>query len=444
MDNVYSLIKSLNIEENELVVLACSYGPDSMCLLDILIKNGINVVVAHVNHKLRKESDQEYLDLEKYCKANNIIFEGTTILEYPKDNVEAYARSFRYNFFEKLVKKYNARYLFTAHHGDDLVETVLMRLSRGASLRGYAGFKKITKLDNYFLVRPLIYLTKDEIIKYVGNFNIPYAIDNTNLELVHTRNIYRHKLLPILKEINPKMHMKFIKYSDTINECNDYLEDEVNTIYNELYLNNRLDLNEFNLYPYLLRKCLLNRILLNIYNNNINRITDEHVNLIFNLIDSDKVNGLINLPCNYVVTKFYNILEFKSKVVINDYDYILNDRLDVNGGVIFFVNDTDIKKSNYLIRLSSKEIALPLHVRNRNIGDKIYLKKVGYKKVGEVLSENKISKDERDRLPIVTDNDGNILWIPGVKKSKFDKQYDEEYDIIIKYIKKENEDEKQK
>ena len=75
MDNVNEFIKLLNISEDEYVVLACSYGPDSMCLLDILIKNGINVIVAHVNHKLREESDQEYVDLEEYCHKNNIIFD---------------------------------------------------------------------------------------------------------------------------------------------------------------------------------------------------------------------------------------------------------------------------------------------------------------------------------------------------------------------------------
>ena len=121
--------------------------------------------------------------------------------------------------------------------------------------------------------------------------------------------------------------MKFIKFSDTINECNDYLENEIDILLDELYKNNRLDLNEFNLLPYLLKKYLLNRILLSIYNNNINRITDEHINLIFNLIDGDKVNGSINLPCNYVVTKYYNILEFKVRDDVSDYDYILDDKL---------------------------------------------------------------------------------------------------------------------
>ena len=121
------------------VVLACSYGPDSMCLLDLLRKCELKVVVAHVNHKVRSESDEEYRLLEEYCKKSNIPFEGMSILEEINSNFESKAREIRYNFFEKILTKYKANYLFTAHHGDDLVETILMRISRGASFGGYAG-----------------------------------------------------------------------------------------------------------------------------------------------------------------------------------------------------------------------------------------------------------------------------------------------------------------
>ena len=102
---------------------------------------------------------------------------------------------------------------------------------------------------------------------------------------------------------------------------------------------------------------------------------------------------------------------------------------------------TDIVKSNYLIRLNFKDIKLPIHVRNRTNGDKMELKN-GTKKVGEILSEAKINRLDRDRYPIVCDDDNKILWIPGVKKSKFDRQINEDYDIIIKYIKKESINEK--
>ena len=87
MEDAIKVIRNLNIYEEDYVVLACSYGPDSMCLLDLLRKERINVVVAHVNHKLRKESDKEYLDLKKYCEDNHLIFEGTTLKDKPKGNL---------------------------------------------------------------------------------------------------------------------------------------------------------------------------------------------------------------------------------------------------------------------------------------------------------------------------------------------------------------------
>ena len=186
MEDVIKYIKSLNIYEDDNVVLACSYGPDSMCLLDILKKLNINVIVAHVNHKYRKESDKEYNDLKKYCEDNNLSFEGKILTEEVKGNREEFYRKFRYDFFAELVKKYQAKYLFTAHHGDDLVETVLMRLSRGASFKGYAGFNIRTKINDYEIIRPLILVTKDDILNLNIKSNKIYVTNQTTLSRFDT------------------------------------------------------------------------------------------------------------------------------------------------------------------------------------------------------------------------------------------------------------------
>ena len=94
---------------------------------------------------MRKESDLEYIKVKEYCEKNNIIFEGYEILEYHNDNFHNEARIIRYDFFKSLVKKYHAKYLATAHHGDDLMETILMRIARGSNMPGYAGFREIVK-----------------------------------------------------------------------------------------------------------------------------------------------------------------------------------------------------------------------------------------------------------------------------------------------------------
>ena len=148
MNYVYEFIKKLSIN-NSTIVAAISGGPDSMLLLDILInlkeELGLKIVVAHVHHNLRQESDYEAIEVEKYCKDNNLIFEMKKIEEYPNGKFsEEVARKIRYDFFDEVVSKYKADTLFTAHHGDDLIETVLMRLTRGSSLKGYAGFESIS------------------------------------------------------------------------------------------------------------------------------------------------------------------------------------------------------------------------------------------------------------------------------------------------------------
>lgn len=436
MREVIDFINNLNISKDEYVVLACSYGPDSMCLLDLLRKCELKVVVAHVNHKVRSESDEEYRLLEEYCKKSNIPFEGMSILEEINGNFESKAREIRYNFFEEILTKYNANYLFTAHHGDDLVETILMRIGRGASFGGYAGFSEESEFRGKRLVRPLIFVTKKDILEYNEKYGIVYANDYTNFERVHTRNKIRLDVLPVLKEINPKIHEKFIKFSHTISEYNDYVEKEVISLLDRLYSNNRLDLDGFNSLPLLLKKHILCTILSEIYRDDITYINDKHLNLIFNLIDG-KPNGYVCLPNGVKVYKYYNSLIFNEGELVLTYDYIFDKRIELSLGVIEEIPSYD-GKSNYYIRLSSDEVKLPFHVRTRKLGDFMDVKNMnGTKKIKSIFIDEKVPLKIRDSYPLVCDDEGNILWIPGVKKSKFDKQINESYDIILKYVKKE-------
>ena len=142
------------------IVIGCSSGPDSMALFDMLLKvrekYNLELICAHVNHNLREQSIEEYNYVKQFCNQNNIEFEYLSIEKYHNDNFHNDSRTIRYNFFEQIVKKYCAKYLMTAHHGDDLIETILMRITRGSNLNGYSGFKLETKLENYSLIRPLI------------------------------------------------------------------------------------------------------------------------------------------------------------------------------------------------------------------------------------------------------------------------------------------------
>lgn len=438
MINLDDILKKLDktIKENEMLITATSGGPDSMALLSLLIKlsktKKITIICAHVNHNLRKESQEEAIMVEKYANENNLIFEKMEINHY-EGNTENYARTQRYNFFEKLIKKYNATYLLTAHHGDDLTETILMRMVRGSSLKGYSGFQEITDKETYKIYRPLITKTKDELLNYVKTNNIPYAVDKTNFSEEYTRNRYRLNILPILKKENKSVHLKFLKFSETLKLYDDHINKEANEKLNKVYQNNNLNLKLFENEDELIKRKILYQILNNLYYKNISLITDNHVELILNIIESSRPNLKINLPSKVLVIKNYQNLYFTQNTEIKPYSFTFKDKVILPNNQILIKEETE-DTSNYTIRLNSKELSLPLIVRTRQNGDKMEIKNLnGHKKIKDIFINEKISETARNSWPILTDQNNQIIWLPGLKKSKFDKQKHENYDIIIRY-----------
>ena len=240
MDDVKDYLKKL-IKQDDVVVIGCSGGPDSICLFDIL-KNlqkeiDFSLICAHVNHNVRKESKNEQIFMEKYCLKNKIPFETMTITKYSDDNFENEARTIRYKYFDDLMKKYNGTYLMTAHHGDDLIETILMKIVRGSSISGYSGFSKEVDKSSYKIIRPLISVTKEDILNYNKKHKLNYFIDKTNFDNFHTRNRYRNHIINFLHEENESVQLKFLKFENTLEEANNYIDNSVNKAYNECYLN---------------------------------------------------------------------------------------------------------------------------------------------------------------------------------------------------------------
>ena len=226
----------ISIEDNfkfntgDVIVIGCSAGPDSMALVDMLLKlrekYSLSLIVAHVNHNVRVESIDEALYIKDYCVKNSILFETMTIEKYGDDNFENEARNIRYNFFENVVYKYSANYLMTAHHGDDLVETIMMRIVRGSNLKGYSGFKMIVDMTDYKIVRPLIYYTKKELEEYDEMNNVKYFVDKSNSSDKYTRNRYRKYLLPFLKSEEENVHLKFLRFSDNLSSTCNFINKE--------------------------------------------------------------------------------------------------------------------------------------------------------------------------------------------------------------------------
>ena len=440
MDEVYDFIKNgVGLESGNAIVVGVSGGPDSMALLNVLqrVKKEIDIriICAHVNHNQRKESEEEEAYVREYCKMNDIIFECIKFENWGDDNFENEARSRRYKFFEELIDNYNAKFLMTAHHADDLIETILMRIVRGSTLKGYSGFSKVVNKDEYKIVRPFITLTKDEILKYCKENKIKYFIDSSNNDDYHTRNRYRHVILPFLKSENPNVHKKFIKFSETLIENSKYIDKEADKLFNKVFQNGILYIDKFNELEHVIQTKIIYNILEKIHGDDLLIVGDAHVELIFDLINSNKSNSIVHLPNSVIIIKSYNELSFSyDEDEYDEYEIEINKIVNLpNGKIIEMVSDSD-DTSNYTIRLNSKDVKLPLYVRNRRDGDRIHVKNLnGSKKISDIFIDKKIKSTDRETWPIVLDSENRVLWLPGLKKSNLDRKIDDEYDIILRY-----------
>lgn len=438
MKETLAYLNSL-LKPNDTIIIGLSGGPDSMCLLDIVLKlkKKINIICAHINHNIREESKEEMVFIQEYCQKKQITLE-TTIFDKKSDSEdynELELREKRYKFFGELMSKYNAKYLFTAHHGDDLVETILMRISRGSNLKGYSGFQVEGNKNGIKVIKPLIFVTKEEIQKYNEENNVPFVNDRTNEEDDYTRNRYRHNVLPFLKSENKNIHLKYIKFSNELKKYYDFVESIIEEEISKRYDNKILDITNFNELDKLIQTKIIEYVLDDNYYDNLFLVNDKHVNLILDIINNTKPNIEINLPDNLFIQKEYRHLKIsRNKPQRIEYKQIITEETILpNNKTIQIVKESNLT-NNYCTRLNSEEIKLPLYVRTRNNGDKMIIKNMtNYKKIKDIFIDCKLTKEQRQSQPIVVDSEDNIIWLPGLKKSKFDKSIEENYDIILWY-----------
>lgn len=225
--NLYSRFKKY-IASNDLiragdkVIVACSGGPDSVALLYLLHRiageQDIKIIVAHYNHKLRGgEADAD----EKFVKnlAKKLKYKFVSGTSKGNINNEEQAREQRYAFLEKARGEEGAKLVAVGHTLDDLAETLLLNLIRGAGIRGLYSLK--AKRGN--IVRPLLFFEKSEVLTYLKEKKIHFRTDKSNKSLVYTRNIMRHKILPELKQINPKAATALARASLLASQADEYI-----------------------------------------------------------------------------------------------------------------------------------------------------------------------------------------------------------------------------
>lgn len=444
MKDVYMFLDSLNLKPEDILVVAVSYGPDSMFLLNLLKNKYKNnkIVCCHVHHNHRKESDLEAKNLKEYCLSNNIIFEFMKVDSYKNNKfTEEEARNKRYNFFEDILTKYNSKYLFTAHHGDDLVETVLMKISRGSSFKGYGGISLVSNRENYKIIRPLLYLTKEDILNMCKINNLSFAVDKSNLSDEYKRNRYRKYILPKLKEENKFIHRKFLEFSSEIAKYNKFVDKIVCNSYKKVVNGNIINLDLLKKEDELIVQKIIEKYLFLIYKNDIGKVTNIHKKSIYNLIYSVKPNLKLSMPNKINIIKSYNRLYFDNEYNYNKDCILFSGKLKLPNGYIIEETDTLDNTTNYITCFKKEDIVFPIYVRIRQNGDKMEVLNLnGSKKIKDILIDDKIPLSIKNACFVVTDKNGNIIWMPGIKKSKYDRSKTGNYDIILKYYKEEYDD----
>ena len=296
------------LKGNEILIIGVSGGPDSVFLLNCLLEfkeqtapktTSLKIIVAHVNHILRGHEAEEDLEFVKsLAKKHNLEFEKTevdinSLAETTKSSIEESGREIRYKFFLKLFKKYKADFLATAHHSDDSLETILLNFIRGASLKGLCGIKLIsTQKTGLTLFRPLLCVSKQEIIEYLQDKNIKFRIDQTNFDTKIPRNFLRHEIIPQLKTLNPNLSQTILKNSESFMEIQNFLNEKAkvwiqeNSNINNARSQSSFDLKSFNLLPRSLQK----EIIILIYKNKAGTTKDienTHLNEVLSIINKN-------------------------------------------------------------------------------------------------------------------------------------------------------------
>lgn len=268
-EKVLETIKKYNlISKNDKIVVAVSGGPDSMCLLHILLtlrkEYNLELNVAHVNHMIRENAilDEEYV--KDFCKNNNIqcFVKKADVLQVSKENkigTEEAGRKVRYEFFNEVLKKTSSNKIAIAHNKNDKVETILLNLIRGTGTYGLIGIEP----KNGVYIRPLLEIEREEIEKYCEDENIKPRIDESNFENIYNRNKIRNVVIPyVKKEFNPNIINTISRLSDIVKDEENFLDNFVSEEYKKIVIEEKedfikLNLKEFNKLEIVIRKRLV-------------------------------------------------------------------------------------------------------------------------------------------------------------------------------------------
>lgn len=458
-DSVLSFIKQNGlIKPYSTVLIGVSGGPDSMALFHFLyaMKDdwNLNLVVLTVDHRLRgEESVRDLHFVEKACKKRDVTFCGTS-LDVPSYKVQKHvgtqvaAREMRYRFFDEKMKEYQADYLALGHHGDDQVETMLMGFVRAANSRAISGMPVKRPFSNGLIIRPFLCVTKDEIVDYCQKHRITSRLDPSNLTTEYTRNYFRHHVLPLLKSQNNNIHTTVQHLSKSIQADDDYLTNEAEKLVRQVVLLKEkenyatFDIDLFLGYHHALQRRAYHLILTYLYEGLPKNLSYMHEEQFFALLRSQTANGNLDFPRELKVEKSYRMLTIGTrgklltapihKIIPIPGNIVLPDGSVLEADI---VHDSHNQDSEFY-SCGMNQIVLPLHIRTRKPGDRMSWKGLnGSKKVKDIFIDEKIPARLRNSWPIVVDDNGEILWLVGLKKSEPSKQAEDTSFIQLYFVK---------
>lgn len=424
-------VKSFIIENkmninNDTIICAVSGGVDSICLLNILNNLGYKIVLAHVNHHKRKESELEQKAMESLAKSLNIPFELLDYFYDGKDNFHNDSHNARYSFFKSLCKKYNTSIIATAHHLDDQIETILIKLLEGSNLYGYGGISIVNDDGEYKIIRPLLCVSKSDLYIYANDNKITYFEDCSNSEDIFLRNRIRHNIVPLLNREIEDLYSKISQYSIQVKEAFNFIRKQSIEYLNKT--NNIIDLVSFNELDIALKKDILSLLL---ENNNIRRSNLLIIDIL-KLLKSNRGTKAIDLENNYKFIRSYDKAYIKKQEIsaVSTLKIDLNDVVIFNNKYKFYFSKKIPVNNAKFIKLCYNDLELPFYIRNKKDGDFITLD-IGTKKVNRIFIDSKIPRNERNQIPIITDCKDNILWIYDFSKSKDVVSQKNAYDLIF-------------
>jgi len=424
IDENYLLVKG------DKVLVALSGGADSVFLLSFLLKfkNRFKIEVAafHLNHNLRgKAAVQDENFCAEFCSKNKIKLTCVSkdVKAYAKKmkvSVEEAGREIRYIELSKAAQKMKCLKIATAHNASDNVETILLNFIKGTGIKGLAGIP--IRRNN--IIRPILCLSADEIRKYLKMNNIPFRVDESNLDSDYERNFLRNEIIPKLKQrLNPRMEEKISNTSKIISEINSFVEKRVEQISNEAvkFDDKSLRINLKVLSE--LDKSFLSVVLKSVIENNFDiELSSDNILSLVDLIVL-QTGRSVHLKENIISTRERNELVVQrsnaSRIEKNIHKIKVGQKIKVYGKIISIseVNRKMFKFSQdkSFEFISGDGLSNEFEIRKWKAGDKFQpIGMKGTKKISDFLSDEKVSSLGKKEHLVLT-NSGRIVWVIGLR-----------------------------